>query len=227
MIKKANTFFSDQERKLIESAISKAESKTSGEIVPVVATQSGRYDRAEDLFGFFFALVITSLAWYFYQDVVPVEGDWALGSVLKINLPILLGTLLAGFLLGIIGATWLPFLRLPFIAKQEMKEEVEKAAAEAFQKFRLRRTRNATGVLIYISLYERMVRILGDDAINEKLEDKDWDDICQTVIQGIRDGRAADGLREAIQKCGILLSEHFPIQPGDQNELSNELKIID
>ncbi len=227
MIKKANTFFSDEERKLIESAISEAESKTSGEIVPVLATRSGRYDRAEDLFGFFFALTITSLVWYFYQGVVPVEGDWAQGSALKINLPILLGTLLAGFLLGVIGATWLPFLRLPFIAKQEMKEEVEKAAAEAFQKFRLRRTRNATGVLIYISLYERMVRILGDDAINEKLEDKDWDDICQTVIQGIRDGRAADGLREAIQKCGNLLSEHFPIQPGDQNELSNELKIID
>ena len=99
--------------------------------------------------------------------------------------------------------------------------------SEAFQKFRLRRTRSATGVLIYISLYKRLVRILGDDAINEKLEDKDWDDICRTVIPGIRDRRAAEGLREAIQKCGILLSEHFPIQPGDQNELFKELKIVD
>ena len=36
---------------MIEAAIGEAEQKTAGEIVPVVATASGRYDRGEDLFG--------------------------------------------------------------------------------------------------------------------------------------------------------------------------------
>ena len=120
-----------------------------------------------------------------------------------------------------------PVLRQTFIPKQEMREEVEKAAAEAFQKFRLRRTRDATGVLIYISLYERMVRVMGDDAISQKLDQNDWDDVCQTVLQGFSEKKVAEGLKEAILKCGALLGKHFAIQPGDVDELSNELKIID
>jgi len=226
-MKKASQFFSDQERKLIEDAVTEAESKTSGEIVPVIATQSGRYDRSEDLFGFFLALIVFGAVWYFLQDALPLDGDWEQGTHLVINLPVSLGILVAGYFMGIIMASWLPFLRAPFISNREMREEVEKAAAEAFQKFRLRRTRDATGVLIYISLYERMVRVMGDDAISQKLDQKDWDDVCQTVLQGFKEKQVAEGLKEAILKCGTLLEKHFAIQPGDVDELSNELKIID
>jgi len=227
LMKKASQFFSEQERKLVEDAVTKAESKTSGEIVPVIATQSGRYDRSEDLFGFFLALIIFGAVWCFFQDALPLDGDWEQGIHLVINLPVSLGILVAGYFLGIILASWFPVLRQPFIPNREMREEVEKAAAEAFQKFRLRRTRDATGVLIYISLYERMVRVMGDDAISQKLDQNNWNDVCQTVLKGFTEKRVAEGLQEAILKCGNLLEKHFPIQPGDVDELSNELKIID
>lgn len=226
-MKRASKYFSENDRKRIEAAVQKAESKTSGEIVPVVATQSGRYDRAEDMFGFFLALGGLAVAWYFFQQSVPVSGDWAQGTTLVLDLPIVLGILVGGYLFGIILATWMPVLRLPFISKKEMDEEVERAAAEAFQKFRLRRTRNASGVLIYISLYERTVRVLGDDAIAQRVKQEHWDNICQTVIEGIRKNQAADGLDKAIQKCGILLGKLFPVKPGDKDELSNELRFID
>ena len=108
-----------------------------------------------------------------------------------------------------------------------MKEEVEKAAAEAFQKFRLRRTQSATGVLIYISLYERMVRVMGDDAISAKLEQKDWADVCVIILKGFKEKQVAESFKTAILKCGSLLETHFAIQPGDKDELSNELRIID
>ena len=226
-MKKASSLFSEEERKLIESAVGEAESKTSGEIVPVIATQSGRYDRAEDLCGFSLALVLLGVAWYFFQDVRPLRGDWTHGTSLAINLPVIMGILIAGFLLGTVIATRFPVLRHPFISNQEMKEEVEKAAAEAFQKFRLRRTQSATGVLIYISLYERMVRVMGDDAINDKLDQKDWDDVCRIIQEGFKEKQVAKNFKIAILKCGSLLETHFAIQPGDKNELSNELKIID
>ncbi len=226
-MKKASALFSEQERKLIDDAVAEAESKTSGEIVPVIASQSGRYDRAEDLFGFSLALALLAIVWYFFQAAKPLEGDWAQGVSLVVNLPYAMGILIIGFLLGIVIATWFPVLRHPFISNQEMKEEVEKAAAEAFQKFRLRRTRSATGVLIYISLYERMVRVMGDDAINGKLDQKDWDDICRTIQNGFKEKQVAQSFKTAILKCGVLLETHFAIQPGDENELPNELKIID
>ncbi len=81
--------------------------------------------------------------------------------------------------------------------------------------------------MIYISLYERMVRVVGDDAISEKLGQEDWEDVCQSVLSGMKSGNAATALNEAILKCGVLLSQHFPNDPDDQNELANELKIID
>ncbi|HLG43293.1 MAG TPA: hypothetical protein VI643_08000, partial [Planctomycetota bacterium] len=47
----ASSFFSEADRKAVSEAIAAAERATAGEIVPVVSTRSGDYDRAEDLAG--------------------------------------------------------------------------------------------------------------------------------------------------------------------------------
>ena len=50
-MQRASELFNDEQRATIDQAVADAESKTSAEIVPVVATASGRYDRAEDIVG--------------------------------------------------------------------------------------------------------------------------------------------------------------------------------
>lgn len=224
---KAGRLFSGADRKRIAEAITEAEKKTSGEIVPVVATASGRYDRAEDLFGLVVAVVATALAWLLIQDVRPAGGDWESGQVIRLGwLPIAVITIV-GFIAGAVAATLFPILKLPFVSKGEMTEEVERSASEAFHRFRLRETAGATGVLIYLSLFEHKVRILGDMAISERLGQKDWDEVCRLVVEGIRAGRHADGLCDGIAKAGELLAEHFPIEAGDGSELVNELQFMD
>lgn len=226
-MKRASQFFNKEDLRKIADAVEDAERRTSGEIVPAVAGVSGRYDRAEDLFGMVLALVVLTLSWLWVQEIQPVEGDWEMGQTLVLGLVPILFIVLAGFLIGAVAATRIPVLRLPFISKKEMLQEVERGAAEAFHRFRVRRTAEASGILIYVSLYEHMVRVIGDDAINEKLGQSDWDGVRDLVIDGIRSGQPADGLVRAIRKCGELLSEHFPVRPGDVNELHNELRIID
>jgi putative membrane protein len=226
-MKPASQFFSEDERRSIASAVAEAERKTSGEIVPVVAAASGRYDRAEDLSGVVVALAALALAWILFQDVRPVRGDWASGPVLALGLVPLLLIAAGGFILGTAAATLQPVLRLPFVTEREMRAEVERSAAEAFHRFRVRKTAGATGILLYVSLYERMVRVLGDDAISEKLDQKEWDAVRDLIIEGIRAGRAAEGLSRAILRSGELLGLHFPIRPGDVNEIRNELRFID
>lgn len=225
-MKKASEFFSNEERKAIENAVAEAEQKTSGEIVPVVATVSGRYDRAEDIFGLITAVAVLCMVWLFFQEVVP-GGGWASGQTLVIGLLPIVGIVIGGFILGAFIATNIPALRLPFIAKNEMKDEVERRAAEAFRNFRVRGSKGATGILIYVSLYERSIRILGDDAISKLLAQDDWNEVRDLIGQGLKENRAAEGFCAAITKCGDLLAKDFPVQPGDTNELSNELKIID
>jgi len=223
----ASKFFSEEERKTIASAVAEAERRTSGEIVPVVATASGRYDRAEDLFGLVVALLALALSWNFLQDIRPVAGDWASGQTLTLGLVPLLLIVGGGFVLGTVAATAWPVLRLPFILKGEIRQEVARSAAEAFRQFRVRKTAAGTGILIYVSLYERVVQVLGDDAIGEKLRQEDWDAVRDLVIEGLRTKRAAEGLARAIGKCGELLNRHFPSRPGDINEIPNELRTID
>ena len=107
------------------------------------------------------------------------------------------------------------------------RDPQERSAAAAFRRLRVRGTAAGTGILIYVSLYERMVRVLGDDAINARVTQADWDTVCRLAVDGLRTGRSAEGLADAIRKAGELLSRHFPVQPGDRNEIVNELQLID
>jgi putative membrane protein len=227
MLKKASDLFSEKDKQQIAEAIAEAEKKTTGEIVPVVATASGRYDRAEDLFGVLCALITLALAWVLFQDVKPISGGWQSGQTLVLGLLPVLIIVLVSFLIGATAATYFPALRLPFILKGEMQNEVEHGAAEAFHRFRLRETDGATGILIYISLYEHRVRILGDSAITEKLNQADWDEICKLVVEGLHKGQLAGGLCQAIEKTGELLAQHFPIKEGVTNELINEIQFVE
>ena len=108
-----------------------------------------------------------------------------------------------------------------------MEEEVDRAAAAAFQHNRLRNTEDSTGILIYISLYEHQVKVVGDDGISAKLTHPDWQHICDAIIKDFKEKNYTNGIVEGINLSGKLLAEHFPIKEGDIDELANELVIID
>ncbi len=226
-MKTASRFFSNTQIQMIETAISEAEKSTSGEIIPVVATVSGRYDRAEDIFGLLFAVISLAVCWVLFQEMVPVEEQWSQGVTIQLSLLPIIAIVILGFFAGTILATFFPSLRLIFIAKKEMQEEVERSAAEAFHRFRVHQTQAATGILIYVSLYEHMVTVIGDSSINEAIKQIDWEEICTLTVQGIKKGTPAEGLIGSIEQSGKLLAEYFPILPDDENELSNELRLID
>ena len=154
IMKYATKLFTKEEINTIESAISEVEKKTSAEVVPVVASASGRYDRAEDLFSFLLSLLVLGCTWAWFQGLSPSVEAWSGTPAFRLNLPIVTTILVATFFIGIALASRFPLLllRLPLVAKREMREEVERRARETFQRLKIRRTRNATGILIYVSL---------------------------------------------------------------------------
>ena len=226
-MKKASDLFTDADRQAVAAAVADAEQQTSSEIVPVVATASGRYDRAEDLFGVLFAIAALAASWVLFQGVRPQSAEWTGGPELVLGLLPVIAIVFGGFLLGAVVATKLPVLRLPFIAQKEIAEEVERAASDAFRKFRVSRTAEGVGVLIYVSLFEHRVRILGDSDIDDRLSAAQWNEIRDLVVDGLRAGKGADGLCAAIRRLGEMLSSHFPPKSDDVNELHNELRFID
>ena len=220
---KASSLFSVEDRDAIKDAIVQAEKTTSGEIIPVINSASGRYHRAEDIFGLFFSFVSVAIAWTLFHNNTSNEG-W---GDFNYGLWAILLTMFISFIVGVLLTQLFPVLRLPFTSKKEMEEEVERAAAVAFQQNRLRNTQDSTGILIYISLFEHQVTVIGDDGISAKLKQTDWQHICDSIIIAFKDKRYTSGIVEGIDLSGKLLTEHFPIRPDDKDELDNELVIID
>jgi putative membrane protein len=226
-MQRASELFTPEDRAAVSRAVAAAEDGTTGEIVPVVATVSGRYDRAEDLCGLAVALVALAVVWLGFQEVRVEDRAWAPRAVPALGLVWMLVVVLFGFLAGALVAARVPLLRRAFLREREMREEVERAAAAAFQQLRVRRTAGATGIVLYVSLYERMVRVLGDDAISARLGPADWEAVREAMLARLRAGAPADAMIAGIEAAGALLRKHFPGTPGDAEELHNELRILD
>ncbi|MFT4589578.1 MAG: putative membrane protein [Candidatus Binatia bacterium] len=224
-MKKVSQLFAENDRKRIADAIEKAEQKTSAEIVTVVATASGRYDRAEDIVGFLTALLAVTAGWL-ACPAFHSESAWETGPSISGLFPVLV-SMVAGFVAGSALASRLPSLRLPFIPKKELEEEVQRAAQAAFMSSRIRKTAGGTGILLFVSFYEHRVVVLPDDAIVEKLPGQDWGKLCDAIVSGMKANRPTEALEEAVTRCGDILGGVLPRQDDDDDELSNELILID
>ncbi len=199
---------SKAQKERIEQAIKEAESKTSGEIVPVILGKSDSYPAAHFRAAIFFSLTTALLYYYSWFDLDDPM--------------ILLWCQIPGLLLGYMLA-YISRVKRFFSTSGEIKEEVHQRAIEAFFKNNLHTTQFRTGILIMISLLEKRVEILADSGINEKVKKKQWKGTVEVLSARIRKGEIVDGMVQAISECGILLAEHFPIQEGDVNELSDSL----
>lgn len=223
----ASDLFTNDDRAAIAKAVAEAERKTGGEIVPVVATSSDRYERAEDTFGLWLALIAVSVVWLALQGVRPAEGDWEEGWELAINLLPLLGIVAGGWIVGIRLAARFPSLKRLAASKGSMRARVEERAGQAFLRFRAGRTREGTGIVLYVSLFERMICVRADRGLSAKIDPAEWKSICEGMMGALREGKRREAFLGAIAKCGELLAMHAPIRPDDKNELSNELRILE
>ena len=224
-MKRVSQLFQEEDRRRIADAIEKAEQRTSAEIVTVVSTASGGYDRAEDIVGFLTAMLAVTFGWFAFP-AFQSEPAWGTGPSIS-GLILVLISMVGGYVVGSAMASWLPALRLPFIPKKELEEEVCRAAQAVFMSSKIRKTSGGTGILLFVSFYEHRVVVLPDDAILEKLPAHDWGELCAAIVSGLKSKRVTETLEEAIASCSLILGAVLPRQDDDENELSNELIIID
>ena len=208
----ANKFLSADARQRIEAAVKAAERETAGEIVCMVDSASYRYPMANVLGGTVLALPPALL-------LTPLVGGWLwIGTA---NMWLFLGLFGLAFTLFWFVIDRTAWLKRRFVSQREIEEEVEEAAVTHFFKYGLYRTRDATGILIFISVFERKVWVLADHGINVKVPAGHWDAVVADITAGIRENRAAEAICEAVAAVGATLKSHFPIKPDDTDELQN------
>ena len=104
-----------------------------------------------------------------------------------------------------------------------MDTSVHNRGVKAFVDHEVFNNRERTGIVLFISLFERRVEVFGDSGINERVAGEDWADIISEVIKGIKMGQGTEGLVRGIKLCGDLLeASGVEIRDDDIDELSNE-----
>ena len=81
--------------------------------------------------------------------------------------------------------------------------------------------------MIFVDYEARKLAILGDTGINEAVPEGFWDNEVDELTRYLKAGRPVDGLCEIIAHMGERLSEYFPGERDDENELSNEVTFDD
>lgn len=216
---------SEADHARVTAAVTAAERHTAGEIVTVVA---GRSDAYHDV-GLHWAV----LAMLGVLAALAARPDWALGlwalvddgwSEPPAGAALMVALVLASiaFLLVRFALAWPP-LRMALTPGATKTRRVRRQALTLFRVAAERRTQGRTGVLIYLSLAEHRAEIIADAAIHDRVAADVWGHAMASLIAGVKDGRAGDGLAAAVEEVGRVLAEHFPIAEGDINELPDRV----
>src|SRR5258708_31511460 len=209
--------FSSQDLDRIKAAVKQAEEKISGEIVPVFVERSGYYTitnyRGAMIAGALVFLIVIVLDRY-----VP---SLAVSDPLFIFLTVILGGLL-----GAITTSGIDPLKRLMLSQTHMDQATRKRAENAFLEEEVFNTRHRTGIMIFVSFFEREVMVMADRGISKVVEQKEWDKMVMNIIEKIRMGKVTDGMEASILRCGeILLEKRFVKTPDDINELRDDLRI--
>lgn len=227
-MQRASDLFDDEQRKRVERTVVEAEAKTSCEIVPVVATASGRYDRPEDMIGLWLAVLATIALLLLFPRKGTESDSWD-AIPLYVELLTLVATVVVAFTLGAVAGSRLGWLRRLFTPRKQMLEEVAARARQVFFDKRVHHTSGATGLLIYVSVFEHIAMVLGDQKIldNPNLGQPFLDRLCQQLTDSLRQGSPTDAICGVIAEAGQQLSGPLPRGEGDVNELQDALVLID
>ncbi len=207
--------FSEQDLEAVRGAVAAAEGETSGEIVPFVVDASDAYEGAlwkGTALGALGAALVAAVAH-------AVAGLWG-GGVLWIGLPAA-----GGGALGFLLAAFVSAVKRGLVPRDVSERRVRRRAAVAFLEEEVFSTEDRTGILLFLSLFEQRVVVLGDAGINAKVGEEEWLAITDAIAAGIRSGRPGEALVEGIGACGRLLARRgVEIQPDDRNELRDDLR---
>jgi putative membrane protein len=209
--------FTDQDLERIKSAVREAESRISGEIVPVFVERSGFYTIAT----YRAALIVGSLFFFVIIILDRYMPALALYDPLFIFLTVALGCILGASIPHFIHAA-----KRLFISQGHMDESTKKKAENAFLQEEVFNTRHRTGIMIFVSFFEREVIVMADRGISKVVEQKEWDKMVKGIVENVRRGNVVEGIEIAIKRCGeVLFEKGFLQTPDDVNELRDDLRI--
>lgn len=198
-----------QDHARISAAIRAVEARTSGELVCVLARASSEYAAAPLLWA---ALTALLAPW-----PLILLTQWPVRSLFAAQIMIYIAALV------LFSSRR---LRVALTPRATRRALAHRAASEQFITRRMSRTQGRTGVLVFVSLAERYARIIADEGVAAKVDQKEWQAAIDALTGQMREGHVAEGLLAGIEACGEVLARHAPPGDGPRGDLPDRLYLI-
>lgn len=202
-------FLDDAGNKALSGAIAAVEARSRAEVVVVVRPVAGGYLGEDMILG---CVLGFAGLWNL------LHAPWELAPVLYVLQPMLTIAAVVGLL------RVLPILRRPFISDARRHAAVHEAAAATFFHKRIGSTRERTGVLVFVALFEQRVEILADSGITSSVPKAEWREAAGLLEGVFHDGGGAVELAERIETAlGPRLERWCEPRAEKINELPNDI----
>jgi putative membrane protein len=200
--------FTDKAAKAaVAQAIQEIERATSAEVVVAVRPSSGHYRHTDYLVGF--ALSFAALLVFLF-DSHEFSIDW---------MP--LDTVIA-FALGTFLSASFPLLRRALTSRRLMRENVRTSARATFFELGIGKTSGRTGILVYVSMFEKAVEVVADMGIDRAVLGPAFTKAIAALDTALARGTSLPRFAEALRALGPILGKTMPRLAHDINELPDE-----
>lgn len=199
-----------EDRARVADAIRAAERRTSGEIIVLVARSASDY-------------------W-----AIPVL--WAALCAFAAPWPLIWLTTISAYAINLFQLLLFIVLALAFSLPRKKRvslvprflrrHRARQMAREHFFTQGLHRTRDRTGVMIFVSVAERYAEVLADDGIAGRVEEGAWRRMIERLTQALAANRMGEGLVESVEAAADILAAHAPPRSDDSNELPDKVIIL-
>lgn len=210
----------------IENEVRTAESKTSGEIALAITAESSNYA----FFELAWAVVSSMIVMICLLPLTQQISDWLNGLFWQNQ-----AWYLPAFFIAAFGLTTVLFYLLYNIPALDSlvipgKAKSRAVSARAFKHWTesgVYATENHSGILIFVSYFEREVRIIADKGLCQKISNDLWNLVADEMKDSLATGNVKKAYVDAIRRCGELLAENFPAGSDKKNELADGLVILE
>ncbi len=107
--------------------------------------------------------------------------------------------------------------------EEHCKREPLDRAARIFHELGMDQTEQQNGVLIYIASEDHKAAVYAGKGIHKQVEEGFWSGVLDILINHFKKDAFEEGIEAAVNRVAAKLTELFPYQRCDVNELSNEI----
>jgi len=110
-----------------------------------------------------------------------------------------------------------------FVSRHAVEDPV-KAAQAHFIKMGMETTRERNAVLIFVAPRSHKFAVVGDIGVQQRCGDAFWTQLADEMSGHFKRSEFTNGIVHGVRKAGELLAQHFTRQPGDKNELPDDVE---